>query len=262
MIAQCALKAVTLVNDVQSTLVWSGAEFGITLGQDNTVIKRNVSIAFQVQNNTSQVVYIGLRYETRQMSYNLSQSTAIAAVKANQSVFIDYKSVPALSNIGPDLVSITMTLLSAASGSVLVSLGFDAPIMGIGGGDNALIGPSNRLIADYIPYNSFQGFTIAAGAIIIGTALYTTPAGKRGHVRQINMYIDPIGSFPSVAGISLRLLNSGTIYTLANLTDARNQIIVATDFWIESGDQLLYDSSNGGGSAVLGFVSAYIEETF
>lgn len=262
MIAQCALKAITLVNDVQSTLLWSGSEFGITLGQDNTIIKKNVSVAFQVQNGTSQVLYIGLRYETRQMSYNLSQSTAIAAVKANQSVFIDYKSVPALANLGPDLVSITMTLLSAASGQVLVSLGFDAPITGIGGGDSTLIGPSNRLIADYIPYMISTGFTVNPGIINNGNVLYTPPTGKRGHLRSLSIYIDPLGSYPNVAGVTVRLLNSSSIVIATNKTDARNEVQVPLDLWIESGDQLLYDRYNLGGTAVSMGIQAYVEETF
>ena len=238
MTIQFAPKTVTLVANTQNTINWGLSDFANTLGQNHGIIHDQISLSFQVVNNTPQVCYIGLSYTTITNSFNVSDRKSVAAVPANSSLNITPLTTPSLAIIGPDIVSIQMTLLSAGAGTVVVNMQADTaqPASASGG---SLFGLDDRSISDYIIFSLGGKVTLGSGSSGgTTTNSYTIPAGKRGSVIGIYVVLPPI---PQQEGqIEINIVNP-TIYipsstlipvvfqvdTIVNVVEAAGVISIA-----------------------------------
>lgn len=183
------VKTVALTANVQNTLVWNGVDFQKSLGYAQP--EQPISMTFSVQNNTVQVCYVAISYQTRDVTYNINDRRSIAGIPANTTMRISSNSAAELAALGPNLVSVTFYLISAASGNVLVTAeGFDKVVSpgSVGSGQN--IGLDQRSILDYIQLRLYADAVVpGAGTNFGGT--YTVPEGKRVEIVSFTAQIDP-----------------------------------------------------------------------
>jgi hypothetical protein len=183
-----APKTATLVANVQNTLVWSGTDFQKSVGYAQP--EKPISMTFSVQNNTAQVCYIAISYQTRDVTYNINDRRSIAGIPANTTMRISSNSAAELASLGPNLVSVTIYFISAGAGTVVVSAeAFDAGTSpgSVGSGQN--IGLDQRSVQDYVIIRVLNAAALAGGASQFRS--YTVPAGKRADIELFSARIDP-----------------------------------------------------------------------
>ncbi len=182
------VKNVVLVANVQNTLVWGGTDFQKSLGYAQP--EKPISMTFSVQNGTVQVCYIAISYQTRNVTYNINDRRSIVGIPANTTMRISSNLAPELASLGPDLVSVTLYLISAGAGSVLVTAeGFEGQErFGVGGGSQN-IGLDQRSVLDYVLIYLADSQTVPAVTAI--SSNYTVPVGKRADIITFNAEIDP-----------------------------------------------------------------------
>lgn len=233
---QFAQKTATLIANTQSIVQWGAAEFSSTLGQDQAVPNFPFSVSFQIANNTPQVLYVGVSYQTRYNSYNLADRRAIAAIPANSTLNITPPSVPGLASIGPDVTDITMTLISAAAGDVTVLLIVDEPQSTNAGGTQSFFGLDQRSILDYTLIPLRVSNSIAGGGNI--STGYTVNANKRLFVTGffVRLECTPFQDNDLVAVISV---DGVTIYQFSS--SMRNDVVVtySQEIWILDAGQTI-----------------------
>jgi len=182
-------KTTVLAANVENTLVWSGADFQQSLGYAQP--EKPISMAFSVQNLTSQVCYVAISYQTRDVTYQINNRRSIAGIRANTTIRLASNLAPELASLGPNLVSVTLYLISAAAGNVIVSAegfeGVDRFGVASGGGEN--VGLDQRAVLDYILIFLADGQNVPPITAI--TSTYIVPVGKRSDVVSINADIDP-----------------------------------------------------------------------
>lgn len=173
---QFAPKTILLNANVQSLVTWSYPEF--SLHTSGAILQTPISVTLSVQNNTNQVVYVGVSYETLENLFDIAERKAVAAVPASATLRISAQTVPALASLPPNIKKITVTLISQAAGNVTTILTIDSPIDNPAG--MAFVGPDERTQQDYLVRNLRFIGTLAAG--VTDTQTYTVPAGKRAKV--------------------------------------------------------------------------------
>lgn len=216
-------KSAVLVANIQGTLTWSGSDFQQTLGDAQPELP--MSVAFTVQNQTAQVVYIGVQYTTRSLNYALNDGRNIAGIPAGQTVRVSAATAPALASFPGDLVSISLSLTSAAAGTVTVSLEAGEPQGGAGGAGSALIGLDDRTTSDYIQVRLALSQLVAGGNTV--NQLYTVPVGKRAEIVSFSADCSatPFGD----GDCTVTLTSSAYLKTL------RSQQFVGTQIFLSGG---------------------------
>lgn len=173
-------KSIVLVANVESTLVWSGADFQQSLGYAQP--EQPISMTFAVRNGTTQVCYIAISYEVRNTVYSINDRRSIAGIPAGGTLRISSNVAAELASLGPDLKNVTLYLISAGAGLITVTAeGFDKTTSpGSVGGNGQSIGLDQRSVLDYTV------IVIAISQLIppLGnlTVSYTVPALKRAAV--------------------------------------------------------------------------------
>ncbi len=202
------VKTVALAANAQNTLVWSGTDFQKTLGYAQP--EKPISMAFSVQNGTGQVCYVAISFQTRTVAYSINNRKSIVGIPANSTLRIASNLAPELASLGPDLVSVTLYLISAAAGNVVVSAeGFEG-VNTFGVGIIHVIGEAND---------------IAGGSNLIDS--YTIPFGKRAEIVSFNASIDatPFGAGDCV--VILTVGGLGWSYTLRSRQFERAEIAMS-----------------------------------
>ncbi len=218
------VKTVALAANAQNTLVWSGTDFQKTLGYAQP--EKPISMAFSVQNGTGQVCYVAISFQTRTVAYSINNRKSIVGIPANSTLRIASNLAPELASLGPDLVSVTLYLISAAAGNVVVSAeGFEGVnTFGVGsGGEN--IGQDQRSVLDYVIHVIGEANDIAGGSNLIDS--YTIPFGKRAEIVSFNASIDatPFGAGDCV--VILTVGGLGWSYTLRSRQFERAEIAMS-----------------------------------
>lgn len=184
-----AQKTVALTANVQSTLIWSGTDFQKTLGDAQP--EKPISMTFSVQNGTGQVCYIAISFQTRNVTYNINDRRSIAGIPANTTMRISSNSAAELASLGPDLVSVTLYLISAGAGNVtVVAEGFDQTTSPGSAGGSQNIGLDQRAVLDYVQVRLYIDGLINGAGTVVGVS-YTVPAGKRAEIISFTAQIDP-----------------------------------------------------------------------
>lgn len=176
-------KIVTLVANVENTLVWSGADFQKSLGYAQP--EQPISMVFTVQNGTAQVCYIAISFRTRNVTYAIKDRRSIAGIPAGGSLRISSDVAAELASLGPDLVSVTLYLISAAAGTItVIAEGSDTRLSpGSVGSGGQNIGLDERVVLDYIKINLSASAVVPGGSA--STVTYSVPSGKRAKLVSI-----------------------------------------------------------------------------
>lgn len=154
-----APKSASHVANAITTIQWSGADFQRHIGK--SVIDMPVSVSLRIKNDTSQAIYVGLRYETQQQTYELLESRNIASVAAGSTVEITSLNAPRLARLEPGIVAISCELRGLASGNVTAGLTVD--------NETQLIAPASQFGADaplqrdYTEFSLFDKTDVAPG---------------------------------------------------------------------------------------------------
>lgn len=236
------VRTTVLVANVQNTVVWTGSDFQSALGYAQP--EKPISMAFSVQNNTTQVCYVAISYQTRNLTYVINNRRSIVGIPANSALRIASNLAPELASLGPDLVSVTLYLISAAAGNVLTSAeAFEGVnTFGVGGGGQN-IGLDQRSVLDYVPKYLQLFANLTGGQQNIQS--YLVPAGKRADVISIFGLLPPTPF--GYADCTIKFTAIGFSYTLSSVSFESSRVDMAGILAsINAGDnvQLIADNLN------------------
>lgn len=249
-------KTATLVANVQSILIWSGFDFQQTLGYAEPETPLNV--AFTVQNLTAQVCYIGIQYQTVNTSVGLNGGKTVASIPANSSIRIDNNQAPALSSIGPDVQNITLTLISAGAGNVIVAFEASdgAQANGIASAGQGL---DARTPYDYIARSLIIANQVTSG---FGQITFVVPAGKRCLIESILAEVPPT-PYPAMSYAIFSCSNPSYTLSIYSLQQRHAIISMGGGLLIaESGATLAVGFQNGSVGIVVPSAFMFFREIF
>lgn len=235
------VKSIPMVANAQNTRTWSGVDFQKSLGYAQP--EKPISMAFSVNNKTAQVCYVAISYQTRDITYAINNRRSIAGVPANTTLKLDSRLAPELASLGPNLVSVTLYVISAAGGDVdVVAEAFEATnTFGVaGGGQN--IGLDQRAALDYVQVRLYADAVVPGANTIFGVN-YTVPLGKRAEIISFTAQIDPT---PFGSGDCVVLVIS-PVFRLALRSEENDSAILYMGGGIgtlEAGENILLDLIN------------------
>jgi hypothetical protein len=255
-------KTITLVANVAQSIVWGIPEFYQHYGKG--IIDTEVSVRFKVQNNTSNVIYLSLSYQTLEYSVPLQERQALAGVQAGQFVELSKATVPAIGKLQHQIQSITLTVIGAAAGSVQVSLVIDRlDELAASGGTGDLIGSSTIITDGYVSIAQFgnQVCNAASNNTIVD---YTVPAGKRFYLDYISGSIPPVGAYPNVVTWTLYMPSPTIMFLTGNQCEIVHAFVPvqSLNYVFTAGNRIHVDVFNGSTAAIVAAASLFGREIF
>lgn len=241
-------KSVTLVANVSNTLVWSSGDFQNALGSGSATVPFPFALELSVTNNTAQVVYLSVAYTTDVRSVALVGGRPVGAVPALTSATIGPRNSAELGFFDKNVQNITVTLVSAADGTVTISPVLRQPGSAGGGGAGGYIGGSDRSAQDYtiIPFCEI-GYTTGPG-FFTPVDSYTVPTGKRAFLENLYASIDPTPSYPGTMELIFGIAPSGIQIKLKSEMNTSAQLVIPTRFYeMNAGDTLIASVANNDG---------------
>jgi hypothetical protein len=257
------IKSVAQVLNTTVTLTWSAVDFGRAFPE--SIIKHTVSMRLSCTTTATQAVNVGVRYSTATKDYRVAERKTIAQIPASGSVEITPAGVAALGLLNEYIISITVELTAASTGTTTVTLIIDddPPPLSNDAGEFRGLDAINAF--DYIPFQNGVTGQMPLGATG-PTLLYAVPSGKRAYLDIMFALIAPTPSFADAAFIQfwISLPAVGVPkYWLLSLTDRSNVLNpVSLPFILPSGAGVYYYHENNTQAAVQFELSIFGREIF
>lgn len=254
-------KTVTLVANTAQTITWSTPEFYKHLVE--APIMRPVSVRFKVTNNTTNVVYLSLSYETLDYSVPLQERKSLAGVAASTTLELSKATVPAIGALLSGIQSISISLIGAVAGTVSVVLVIDRLDELTASGNMSAIGQDSPTTDGYLQVSQFSNQICNASSN--NTLVdYTVPAGKRFYLDYVAGSIPPVGSFSGVVTWTLYMPDPTIMYIAYNQleNDFSFVAVQAMPFIFSAGQRIHVDAFNGHVSALIVAASLFGREVF
>lgn len=216
-------KSIVLVANTQGTINWTAPDISERFAE--SIIKRPVAVRFSLSTTCTNSVYCGVRYSTLTKDYQVAERKTLFFIPAGGTTEITPASKPALGLLNAGIVSLSLDLISAAPGSVVVSLIIDDDPPPLSSDPGELIGLDSRSSSDYLLQNQNTTFNLAAGAVGTSMLSILIAGNKRFLLDMIGATIPPTPSYPGL--IRVRFVISGTTYYARSRDDQYNEAYLA-----------------------------------
>lgn len=201
-------KAVSQVLNTTVTLTWGATDFARAFPE--SIIKKSVAMRLSCSTTATQAVYIGVRYSTATKDYRVAERKTIAQIPASGSVEVTPSSVAALGLLNEWIISITVELTAASTGTTTVTLIIDDDPPPLSSNPGEFRGLDAIAADDYQIISFSSSASLGPGSFSTVT-LYTVPAGKRAVLDDLYAEIYPTPSYPALAYIELQIYDATAV---------------------------------------------------
>jgi hypothetical protein len=240
-------KTIAQVLNTTVTLSWGAPEFGQAFSE--SIIKYPVAMRLSCSTSATQAVFIGVRYETLTKTYRVAERQTIAQIPASGSVEITPAGVAALGLLKEGIISITVELTAASTGTSTIVLIIDDDPPPLSNDAGAFRGLDAANADSYLPIKGGISGTAASG-FSGTTVIYTVPLRKRFILLTSFVLLGPTPSYPGTCVITFSIF-SGLVLSFYSKTDEfLNQIMYSLPLTLLAGDVISMGVNNGSGSNV------------
>lgn len=229
------LKTIALSANATVTLSWDANDFLRVLPE--SIIKQTVAIRLTCSTTATNAVYVGVRYQTLDKTYQLAERQTIGYIPPAGSVELTPASVPAMAKLFPYITIIYVDLTSPVTGNVSISLIIDdkpPPLTGI----MPFAGLDQKFESTYTQIALNNSASITASTLAQVMLTYTVPTPKRAYIDLVTMTLVPTPTWPGLLQAFL-IISGVSYYTLySSKTEPKELALSGLQYVLAAGDQI------------------------